>query len=167
MRRLLVLGCVTALLGVLVAVTPAIVRPDANRAEAFVQCEDPVDYPQIVARHGPWAAWVDLCVEVLETDIRPGAEVTCGTASTLVLCNWDFSPMHLHNQRHEVIRSERAYATGKTNGAYIATPHWSSRSQCTSAYSDSPQLRVRFPDGYLTPWVSATWQGIAALYPSC
>jgi hypothetical protein len=166
MRRFLVLTCVTALLGLLLAVAPAIVRPDANRAEAGVGCDS--GETQVVARHGPWVAWVWLCVEVLGSGVRPGVMVWCATASgTNALCNWDFSPLHLHNQLHNVIRSERAYATGKTAGAYIATPGWASRSQCTSAYSDSPLLRVRFPDGYLTPWVSATWQGIRALWITC
>ena len=40
MRRFLVLTCVTVLFGLLVAVAPAVVRPDANRAEATVGCED-------------------------------------------------------------------------------------------------------------------------------
>jgi hypothetical protein len=161
MRRFLVLTCVTALLGALVAVAPAIVRPVANRAEAVDVCEG-FDFGQTVARHGPYAAWLQLCVEVLGTGVRPGARVRCGTASTIVPCNWDFSPMHLHNQNHTTIVNERAYATGKTNDAFIATPGWANRSQCIYAYSDSPTMRVRFPDGYLTPWVSATWQNHAA-----
>jgi hypothetical protein len=54
MRRLLVLTCVAALLGLLVAVAPAIVRPDANRAEATVYC----DAYQTVAQHGSGEAKV-------------------------------------------------------------------------------------------------------------
>jgi hypothetical protein len=162
MRRLLMLTCVTAMLGVLVAVAPAIVRPDANRAEASVSCDI---VAQVVARHADWAAQVLLCGERLGDGVRPAVKVFCGTASTQVPCNWDFNPLHLHNQRHTVIRQDRVHATGKTNGAYLATPNWAHRSQCLYAYSDSPQLRVRFPDGHLTPWVSATWQ--AGYYLPC
>lgn len=154
MRRLLVLSCVTALLGVVVAVAPAFVRPDANRAEALVAC-DKIDHT--VARHGPWAATIWLCVEGLGSGVRPGAKVWCASQSDIVPCNWDFNPMHLHNQNHTAIVNERAYATGKTLGDYIATPGWANRSQCIEAYSDSPLLRVRFPDGYLSPWTSASW----------
>jgi hypothetical protein len=67
--------------------------------------------------------------------------------------------MHLHNQNATAIRNERAYATGKTNGDYIATPGWASRSQCIKAYSDSPLMWVRFPDGHLAGPQTATWQG--------
>jgi hypothetical protein len=168
MRRLLVLSCVTAMLGALLAVAPAIVRPDANRAEAGVACDNGgvFEGQQVVARHDIWYAMVVLCVERLGSGIRPGVMVWCGNgAGTQFPCNWDFNPLHLHNQSHTVIRSERAYATGKTGGDYIATPHWSNRSQCYEAYSDSPQLRVRFPDGYLTSWRSATW--LSPLHISC
>jgi hypothetical protein len=155
MRRFLVLTCVTAMLGLLVAVAPAVVRPDANRAEANVTCDI---VAQTVAQHANWAAKVLLCVEVLGSGVRPGVKVFCGTASTQVPCNWDFNPLHLHNQRHTVIREGRVHETGKTNGAYLATPTWANRSQCTSAYSDSPQLWVRFPDGSLAGPQTATWQ---------
>jgi hypothetical protein len=69
----------------------------------------------------------------------------------------NFHPLRLKNQNATVIHFEVAHETGKTNGAYIATPNWVSRSRCTYAYSDSPQLKVRFPDGYLSPSVTATW----------
>ena len=153
MRRFLVLSCVTVLFGVLVAVAPAVVRPDANRAEAAVGCF----YFQTVAQHGPWAASVSLCVEKLEAGIRPGVKVYCGTASTQVPCNWDFNKLHLHNQNDTVIREGRVQATGKTNGAYLATPTWANRSQCIKAYTDAPQLWVRFPDGLLVGPQSASW----------
>jgi hypothetical protein len=155
MRRLLVLTCVAALLGLLVAVAPAIVRPDANRAEATVYC----DAYQTVAQHGSWEAKVRLCVEVLGSGVRPGVLVYCSTAISSVPCNWDFNPLHLHNQNATLIRSERVHATEVWINNYLATPGWANRSQCNRAYSDSPQLRVRFPDGHLTDWKSATWQG--------
>jgi hypothetical protein len=157
MRRFLVLTCVTAMLGLLVAVAPAIVRPDANRAEASVWCAN--GGPQTVARHGPWAATLALCIEFLGSGVRPGAQVWCETSSTQVPCNWDFRHMHLHNQNSTAIVNERAYATGKTNGAWIATPGWANRSQCTSAWSDSPDLYIRFPDGVLVGPQTTTWQG--------
>jgi hypothetical protein len=158
MRRLLVLSCVTAMLGLLVAVAPAVVRQDANRAEASPSCD--VGGRQTVAQRDIWAAKVQLCVELSGAGVRPGVKVWCETGSgTQFPCNWDFDPLHLHNQRNTVIRQGRVHDTGKTNGAYLATPDWANRSQCTSAYSDSPQLRVRFPDGYLTSWKSATWLG--------
>jgi hypothetical protein len=158
MRRLLVLSCVTAMLGMLVAVAPAVVRPDANRAEAYVNCDI---VRQTVARHDIWAAKILLCVEVLGSGVRPGVKVWCETGSnTQFPCNWDFNPLHAHDLNTTLIHSERAHETGKTNGAYIATPNWGNRSRCTSgaAYSDAPLLRVRFPDGHLTPWVDAFWQ---------
>jgi hypothetical protein len=158
MRRLLVLTCVTAMLGLLVAVAPAIVRPDANRAEAFTSCD--AGGRQTVARHDIWAAKVQLCVEVLGQGVRPGVKVWCETGSaTQVPCNWDFNPLHLHNQRNDVIRSERVHETGKTGGAYLATSGWAYRSQCTSAYSDSPQLWIRFPDGRLVGPQTVPWLG--------
>jgi hypothetical protein len=145
------------MLGLLVAVAPAIVRPDANRAEAAVLCED-AGSRQTVAQHGPWAARLDMCIEFLENGLRPGATVWCETSTTQVPCNWDFRHMHLHKQGGTLIRNERAYATGKTNGAWVATPHWSNRSQCVTAYSDSPDLYIRFPDGALVGPRSTTWR---------
>ena len=161
MRRFLVLTCVTVMLGLLVAVAPAVVRPDANRAEAFVGCEDTGGGNfHTVAQHGPWEAELSLCVELLGSGVRPGAHVWCHTATSQVPCNWDFRHMHLHNQNTTAIVNKQAYATGKTNGDYIATPApWANRSQCVTAYSDSPDLYVRFPDGALVGPRSVTWQG--------
>jgi hypothetical protein len=155
MRRFLVLTWVTALLGLLVAVAPAIVRPDANRAEATVY----FDAYQTLARHGPWAAEVRLGVEVLGSGVRPGVLVYCVTATSSVPCNWDFNPMHLHNQNATVIRSERVHATDVWINNYLATSGWSNRSQCIKAYSDSPLVWIRFPDRYLAGPQTATWQG--------
>jgi hypothetical protein len=156
MRRFLVLTCVAALLGLLMTVAPAIVHPDANRAEAAVRC-DPVG-SQTVARWSAWAASVVLCLEVLGNGVRPGALVYCETASTSVPCNWDFYPLDLRNQNNTLIHSERAHATNKTNGAYIATPHWANTIYCNTGYSESPSMRVRFPDGKLSSWHTVEWQ---------
>lgn len=159
MRRFLVLTCVTAMLGLLVAVAPAVVRPDANRAEAGVFCDDTgAGNHQTVAQHGPWEAELSPCVEILGSGVRPGATVWCHTSTSQVPCNWDFRHMHLHNQNTTAIVNQRAYATGKTNGAWIATPGWANRSQCVTAYSDSPDLYIRFPDGALVGPRSVTWQ---------
>jgi hypothetical protein len=159
MRRFLVLICVTAMLGLLVAVAPAVVRPDANRAEALTACEDTGTGHHTVAQHGPWEAEVSLCAEFLQNGVRPGANVWCHTATSQVPCNWDFRHMHLHNQNTTAIVNQRAYAIGKTNGAFIATPGWANRSQCVTAYSDSPDLYIRFPDGALIGPRSLTWRG--------
>jgi hypothetical protein len=157
MGRLLVLTCVTAMLGLLVAVAPAVVRPDANRAEASVWCEDAGSF-QTVAQHGPWEATLTMCIELLGSGVRPGAEVSGHTSTTQVPCNWDFRHMHLHKQDGTAIVNERAYATGKTNYAWVATPGWANRSQCVTAYSDSPDLYIRFPDGALVGPKSTTWR---------
>jgi hypothetical protein len=161
MRRLLALGCVTMLLGLLFAVAPAIVRPEANRAEAVLRCDLGTGSVQTIARRGPWAAKVLLCVEALGNGVRPGARVWCGTASTQVPCNWDFNPFQLIDETRLVEYEERANEQGKTNGAYIATPHWASRSVCIHAESNA-FVKVRFPDGVLSSLHYVTWIGVLA-----
>jgi hypothetical protein len=113
---------------------------------------------QTVARHSSWAADVQLCVELSGVSSRPGVLVWCHTSTTQVPCNWDFNPLHLHDQYGFFVFGERTGGVGKTNGAYIATPHWTDCPSGDQRYSDTPNMRVRFPDGYLSPYVSATWQ---------
>jgi hypothetical protein len=162
MRRVLPLVSTVVLFSLTMVVTTAIVRPSANRAEAGVLCNGP---RQTVARHGNWAAIVQLCVEVSTGSSRPGVHVWCQTATTQVACNWDFDPLHLHDQHGFFLFGERTLGTGKTNGAYIATPHWIDCPSGDQRYSDTPNMRVRWPDDTRSPYVSATWQGTT--YVTC
>jgi hypothetical protein len=161
MRRLLALTSVATILALLAVVAPALVRPDANRAEALVTCNG--TFKQTIAQHDVWVAKVLLCVEVLGDGVRQGAKVYCGTASTQVPCNWDFDPHQLFNELGIAVAGARMHETGKTGGDYMAVPNWTPRADADCAhydvFSETLAVRVRFPDGYLTDWKRALWQG--------
>lgn len=154
MRRLLVLSFVTALLGVLVAVAPAVVRPAANRAEASVVSCDPVIHT--IARHSIYAAKMRMCIEYFSNSARPGAKVDCVTATTHVSCNWAMAShdVGLYDMGGYAIWSSSygIHAVGKTNGAYIATPDACTHSDCLAPnpLGTWGYVQVRFPDGHLT-----------------
>lgn len=151
MRRLLVLSFVTALLGVLVAVAPAVVRPAANRAEASVVSCDPVIHT--LARYSKWAAKMRMCIEYFSNAARPGAKVDCVTSTTHVPCNWAVENVNLSDMGgNQIWHSDFGiHASGKTNGAYIATPDACTQSNCVgpNPLGTSGLVWVRFPDGHL------------------
>ena len=148
--------CIVLALSVLLVVAPALINPQAHRAEANVWCS-PYN-GGVIARTGPYAAWVNPCVEFSTGGARAMVYVHCYTASGDVPCNWEFRHLildrYLNAQNPIEVRNRYAHETGVANG-YIAAPD--SWYPCpvypyNPAYqylARSPDIYVRFPNGTL------------------
>jgi hypothetical protein len=147
--------CIVLTLSAVGIVAPAVVNPQAHRAEANVYCD--LWSGGVIARSGPYAAWVNPCVEFSTGGARAIVYVHCYTDSGDVPCNWEFRHLILErylNGQTIVVKNRYAHQTGVANG-YIAAPdswypcpvypynpayHYSAR---------SPDIYVRFPNGRL------------------
>jgi hypothetical protein len=169
MRRRISALAVVVVLAFLGAVAPSVVAPNANRAEALIRCPASGG---VIARSGPYAAWVDMCVEHLGTGVRAMAYVHCYTASGDVACNWEFKNLELwrHPSGPPVLHKQGyAHKTGLANGYVAAQDHgWA---PCLGTITgglwsaSSPKIYVRFPNGVLAG--PRSQNGLAVVHQDC
>jgi hypothetical protein len=153
-RKAVVVFGAVMVMGVLGVVAPAAFAPNANRAEALIRC--PTN-GGVIARNGPYAAWVTMCVEHLQNDVRAMAYVHCYSGSGDVACNWEFKNLELwRDYSSGPVRFKQGYAhaTGVSNGYIAAQDHgWAPCPNLIvggSWHSQSPAVFVRFPNGVLS-----------------
>ena len=152
----------------LLVVAPAIINPQAHRAEANVWC-NPYN-GGVIARTGPYAAWVNPGVEFSTGGARAMVYVHCYTAYGDVPCNWELRHLilerYLNARDPIVVRDRYAHQTGVANG-YIAAPDsWypcpvSSYHPACQYLARSPDIYVRFPNGTLVG-PRESWEGYQA-----
>jgi hypothetical protein len=171
-KKLAVLGVTVVALALLGAVAPSVVAPKANRAEALTRCG--VGSGGVIARNGPYAAWVNMCVEHLGEGVRALAYVHCYTGSGDVPCNWEFRDLELWRGSPadpDRVRWVHGYAhqTGVRNGYIAAEDHgWG---PCLNTivggiwFGQSPRIYIRFPNGVLSGPRSLT--GASVVHQDC